>query len=214
MLSSRLASPRLLLALTLAALTPACADPSAAFDDFVKRSPPPAPKGDCPDAYIAPQPGDIDGDFFQTLLTSVNVEKPLYLLTTVTTSDLDGGLGLAIKLQPLDKVDRKTPIGDPLDVPAVAVGEDGKFTIDIPELVIPAAANSLAAVAATATVKYEGNVCGDGSFICGDVSGEAGALGQTFDLTGSTFTFQRITDPASYPDPVLNCEETPFVPAM
>lgn len=214
MLSTRLASPRLLLVLALGALTPACADPSSQFDDFVARSPPPAPPGDCPEAYIAPQAGEIDGAFFQTLLTSVNIKKPLFLLTTVTTEAQESGLGLAISLQPLDKRDRRTPVGDPIAVPAVPVGEDGKFKIEITGMTILAAANSLAPANATADVNYDGNLCGNGSFICGDVSGSASALGQTFDLSGSTFTFQRVTDPESYPEPLLDCEQTPFVPAM
>ncbi len=198
--------------MTLGALTSGCPDPGQAFDDFVERRPALEPSGDCPDAYLSPAPGDIDGDYFMTLLTSVNTSKPLFVLAKVTTEAQGDGLGLAMNLQFLDKNDRTTPVGTALDAAAVPVGTDGSFELDLPDLQIPAAANALAPVDATGSLHYTGNICGDGSFICGDLSGTANALGNTYDLTGSTFTIQRITDPAAYPEPLLDCKGTKLTP--
>jgi hypothetical protein len=216
MLSTRLVSPRLLLALTFVALgafTSACADPSTSFDDFVERSPPPPPPGDCPEAFASPAPGEMDGAYFVTMVTSLanapGEEKPLTLRGDITTVAQGGGLGLGLALQFFDKADWRTAVGETKTADPVPVGEDGKFTIELKTVVIAKEANCINGLGVTVDVTLMGNVCGVGSFLCGDLTGHV----LTTDFTG-TFTMQRITDEASYPDALLDCKQTEYTAAL
>lgn len=161
-----------------------------------------------------PAVGAMDGDYFMTLATSANVDKPIANLVTVTTEDQGGTLAMAWTIQALNKTDWTAPEGDPLPVAAVPVGDDGTFTIDIADLTIPPAANCLIGFPATAQIVFNGNVCGDGSFMCGDATGSAHAGTVDVDLLGTTWTMQRITDPANYPKALLDCKQTEYTAGL
>ena len=63
----------------------------------------------------------------------------------------------------------------------------------------------------SAQVNLTGHVCGGdlADFVCGAVTGSVSKPIPIADLTGSTFTMQRITDPMKYPTPLLDCAKTP-----
>ena len=212
MLSSRLVGSRLLLALTisaLGALTPACADPSKSFDDFVARSPAPLPPGDCPEAFASPAPGEMDGAYFVTMVTSLadapGEEKPLTLRADITND----AQGLGMTLQFFDSATWQTLIGEPKIVDPVVVSEEGKFTVPLTMVPLAKEANCVNGLSVSVDVTLVGNICGTGSFLCGDLSGKA----LTAEFTG-TFTMQRITDEANLPDALLDCKQTEYTATL
>lgn len=214
MLSTLVSLPRLPLVLVaaLGALVSACADPKQSFDEFVGRSPPPPPPGACPEAYVAQAPGQMDGEYLLTLSASVNAVKPILFIANITTVAEGAGLGMGMTIQALTVADQ-TPVGPVRDEAPVPVGDDGSFTLDLPDVEIPKDANALTPADAAADTVFEGSVCGDGGFLCGDVTGMT-TKPVSLDLAGSTFTFQRIEDPAAYPEPILDCKGTTVPPAM
>jgi hypothetical protein len=198
----------------LGALTPACADPSTSFDDFVGRSKPAPPPGDCPEAYASPSPGEMDGPYFVTMVTSLadapGEEKPLTLRGDITTVEQGSGLGLGMTIQFLDRADWRTLVGEPKTALPVEVGEDGKFTVHLTEVVMPKEANCVNGLGVTVDVDLMGNFCGDGAFLCGDLA-NGKVLSTSF---VGTFTMQRITDEANYPNAQLDCKQTEYTAAL
>ncbi|AKT43952.1 hypothetical protein [Chondromyces crocatus] len=181
-----------------------CADPEGEFDAFGQRyveihgsstTTTTTPTGAC----TLPEAGEIDGDHLLTLAVKLNPQKPVMFLAGVTTTAMGDGLGLSFKLQALDKADRKTPVGDATDVGPYEVNADGSFVADFPPLPVPAEANAITGSAITADVTLTGSLC-VGELVCGALDGTA-----VLNIDGSAFTLQKIEDPSSYPDAVINC---------
>jgi hypothetical protein len=145
-----------------------------------------------------------DGDFFMALSVSQSPTSPIVFLAALQF----GSDGMHASLQPLAASDRQTPVGAPIDAPpsgqaGYPVGPDGDFSADIAGVIVPAEANSISSTEIVADVTLSGTICADSG--CGTVGG---AVTQPImlDLTGSTFTMERVTGPDDYPEPPkINC---------
>jgi hypothetical protein len=198
---------------TLAAASFGCANPEASFNSFGDRydaifaSKPPTA---CPEAYVPLSAGGGDGKYLLVLSATQKPDEPILFLADVTTPATGGGVGIGFSLTPIDKTDRKTTVGDAQKFEPVEIDDSGKFEMDLALLLVPKEANTIAPIKVEANVTMTGNVCGDASFVCGDVKGET--VTPKVNLEGSTFTLMAIEDEKAFPDPVLNCEETPAKP--
>lgn len=201
------------LALGLAAASFGCANPEASFNDFGERydtifanKPPTA----CPDAYIPLASGAADGQYLLVLSATQKPDEPILFLAEVTTPAVDGAVGIAMTLTPVAKADRQTLVGDPQTFEAAPIDDSGKFEITMNGLNVPKDANTIIGLPVVADIVISGNVCGDASFMCGDVTGATQS--PKANLEGSTFTLMKVDDAADLPDPVLDCEETAAKP--
>lgn len=196
-----------------AAASLGCADPGASFSAFSERydkifaSKPPTA---CADPYIPLTSGAADGPYLLVLSATQKPDEPLLFFAEVTTPAVGGDVGLGFVATPVAKADRQTLAGDPQTFGPVAIDSSGAFTIDLPSLKVPKDANTIIGIDVEANVTLKGAVCGDASFACGDVTGST--VSPKANLEGSTFTLMRIEDEKNFPDPVIDCEETPAKP--
>lgn len=199
--------------LAAAAASVGCADPGASFNAFGERydkifaSKPPTA---CADPYIPLSSGEADGPYLLVLSATQKPDEPLLFFAEVTTPAIGGDVGIGLVVTPVAKVDRQTLTGDSQTFEPVAIDSSGAFTMELPGIKVPKAANTIIAVDVEASVTLKGSVCGDASFSCGDVTGET--VSPKANLEGSTFTLMRIEDEKDFPDPVLDCEEKPAKP--
>ena len=195
-----------------------CADPEGEFDAFGDRVRQAEGSGggggsgggaEC----TPPAPGEIDGDYLVALSARIKKPAPIVFLTKVETVDQGGQLALTLTFQPLSAADRKTPVGEPTGpLGPYLVAADGSFTLDLGPVFVPGEANPITGSDIEADADMMGKLCAPADFVCGEVTGVARA---SIELTldgGSTFTFQKVTDPASLPPPVIGCEKSPAAP--
>jgi len=207
MVSSRTSLLFMILTCGAAAMT-GCADPEGEFNDFTERTQKigsittttTTTTGDCQ----VPEVGAVDGDYLLTLSAKLNAKQPIMFLAHLTTAAMGEGLGFSMNLQPLAATDRKTPVGDAADVGPFQIEADGAFTADMPPLSVTGEANPITGSDIQADATLIGTFCAPAESLCGDVTGQAIAS-ITVALDGSTFTLQKIADPASYPEAVINC---------
>lgn len=197
----------------LAAVSSGCADPQGSFNDFAERydtifanKPPTA----CPDAYIPLTSGGADGQYLLVLSATQKPDEPILFLAEVTTPTVDGSVGIGLTVTPVAKADRQTLVGDAQTYEAVPIDDSGKFEMTMNDLAVPKDANTIIGVPVVANIVITGTICGDASFVCGDVVGAT--VSPKANLEGSTFTLMKVDDAADLPDPVLDCEETPAKP--
>lgn len=203
-----------------AALLAGCADPEGRYDDFQARDTAiredqaggdGGSDGGGGGAPCIPEAGAPDGDFLFSLSAYLNPRAPILFLTRLTTAASDGGLSFSLSFQPLEAADRRTPAGEPVDVGPYEASADGQFTAELPTIVVPSNANAISGRELEATITLTGALCAPADFVCGDVTGSL-VRPLALDLKGSTFAMERITDPSSYPEPVINCERDPALP--
>jgi hypothetical protein len=212
-------------ALTTTALLIGCADPAGRYDDFEARdttiredqssgggggSDGNGGAGGGGDNCL-PEAGAIDGDFLFSLSAYLNPRAPFLFVASLTTEASEGGLSFSLTFQPLVAADRRTPTGEPFDVGPFELSADGKFTAQLPTLVVPGDANPISGNELEATITLTGSLCAPADFICGVVTGSA-ARPIPLNLKGSNFAMERIADPSSYPAPVINCKRDPANP--
>jgi hypothetical protein len=195
-------------------LTAACADPEGAFDDFVARQTTASSSssggtggGGGGSGCTAPAVGELDGDHILVLSAKLSPKKPIVMSAKVTTADDGGKTAVTMQLQPLDALDRRTPVGAAIDVPVFPIEADGTFVLSVPSADVdgtanPITGNTLKGIAATLTGS---GMCSPFAFACGDVTGAIAT--PPVKLEGSTFTLQPITDPATYPETYINCAQ-------
>lgn len=190
-----------------------CTDPKVTFDAFVERydeiqaqKPPTA----CPDAYSPLAPGAGDGQYLIVLSATQAPDTPILFVGEVTTPAIGADVGIGFTITPLDKTDRTTKVGDAQTFEPTVIDGSGKLEYTLNGLKVPAKANTVAPIDVEANVVLAGNVCGDGSFVCGDVTGAV--ITPKVSLDGSTFTFMRVEEEGKYPDPVVNCAEDAAAP--
>jgi hypothetical protein len=187
-----------------------CVEPGDRYQDFLNRSGNRGAGGSDagrPDGGTCTVlPNSISGNYLLALSIVLAPTKPIVLLTGLTTPPFNGGTGLSFDAQPLSATDRTTPVGTPLVLGPFPVDANGHFQASVSGLNVTGAANSVTPGAAiTADVTLTGNLCGDGSFFCGTVSGHA-TQPITVSLTGSTFTLTQVTTPGALPArPKINC---------
>ena len=196
----------------LAALS-GCTDPNVTFDDFVKRyddiqskKPPTA----CPDVYSPLTPGGGDGQYLIVLAPVQGPDNPILFAGAVTTPAIGSDVGIGFTITPLDKTDRKTTVGEAQTFEAAVVDGSGAFELKMDGVKVPKEANTVAPINVEANIVLAGNVCGDATFSCGDVTGAV--VTPKVSLDGSTFTFMRVEKEGTFPDPVINCNEDPALP--
>ncbi|XXY54100.1 hypothetical protein WME91_23510 [Sorangium sp. So ce269] len=208
-------------ALPFASLLLGCADPEGRFNDFQARDTTireeQASGGGGSDGSgggggsCLPEAGAPDGDFLFSLSAYLNPQAPIVFLSTLTSEARDGGLSISLSFQALEAADRKTPTGTAVDVGPYEVSADGQFIAELPTIVVPGNANPISGSELEATITLSGALCAPTDFVCGDVTGTV-TRPLSLDLKGSTFAMQRITDPDSYPEPVINCDKKPARP--
>ncbi|WP_437621072.1 hypothetical protein [Sorangium sp. So ce1151] len=210
-------------ALPFASLLLGCADPEGRFDDFQARDTTiredqasgeggsDGSGGGGGGGSCLPEAGAPDGDFLFSLSAYLNPQAPIVFLSTLTSEARDDGLSISLSFQALEAADRKTPTGTPVDVGPYEVSADGQFTAELPTIVVPGNANPISGSELEATITLSGALCAPADFVCGDVTGTV-TRPLSLDLKGSTFAMQRITDPDSYPAPVINCDKKPARP--
>ena len=181
-----------------------CPDPQGEFDDFSARyeatKPPPV------EAACGTTVQTVEGDFFFALAAKLSPKTPITFKAVVTT-EADG---MHFSITPLDRMDRKTPIGDVAELGNYPIDADGNFTAAFPEMTIPGDANPITGSPIVATVSLSGAVCED--LICGDVSGTVTSPIMLDLAGGSTFTMVRV-EGENYPEPpIINCAGDPANP--
>jgi len=201
----------------VAATSFGCAAPEASFNAFTERydkieaAKPPAPPTECLDTYVPFAAGEADGQYLLVVSVVLKPKQPLLFFAEVTTPATDGDVGIGFTLTPVSKTDRQTLVGDKSKpFGPVALNESGEFELPMPGITVPKEANSVIDVPVDADILLMGNICGDAAFSCGDVTGET--VSPKADLKGSTFTLMRIDDEAKFPEPLLDCKETPADP--
>jgi hypothetical protein len=190
-----------------------CVDPGKDFDAFRARLPTttvadaggtPGDAGAC-----AVKPGGIQGQFLFALSASVKPNTPIVSLVDVTTPAFAGGTGITLGVQPLSAKDRRTPAGPSFTFGPFAVDAQGQFKADIKGLNVTGVANPVTPGAdIAADVVLAGNLCGDGRFFCGTVTGQT-TKPLPLDLSGSTFTLTLVDPGSTLPtQPKLDCAGT------
>jgi hypothetical protein len=200
--------------LALAGLT-GCPDTEGVFNDFGERYALANPGGDACSGVCTMPPamaGDGDGAYIFALSPILLPEGPLLFDTQMTVTDGPNGLQFTWLLQPLDRCDRMSPVGDPITIGPIDLAADGSFTAMPPPLsVTDGAANPLSGNPLVADIDLTGLICLS-DFSSGDLTGT------TIDppgikLDGSTWTLEPLAMPGVYPDPVkINCAGDPYGP--
>jgi hypothetical protein len=199
----------------VAAILAGCPDTEGEFDKFIDRyeainstATATTGTGGGGGGCAAPAVGEADGDFVFVLSAKLNPTLPVLFDSQLTTADGASGLELSFTLWALDAKDRSTKVGSSLgSFGPYAVGADGAFTAALPPLVVVGEANPFSGTELrTENVVLTGSVCGDDlDLICGDVTGNV-VKPITFNLQGSTFAFERLSAPGTYPpQPIINC---------
>lgn len=204
-----------------------CVDPGQSFNDFAARAQGAGGSGGAPDAggsagtdgggCVVPGPGTLTGTYLFTLSAKLKPTLPVLFTADVSTVAATGGSGsaLKLKLQALAYWDRKTAVGSAVDIPPITIEQDGQLdtSTPLPSLTIVGTANPiLPGEPITATATLHGQICGVQDFYCGTVTGNVTSPIPT-PLTGSTYTFNKITDPSNYPSPLLDCAKSAADPA-
>ncbi len=153
--------------------------------------------------------GELDGEFLFVLSAKpAGAKKPVLFDTKLTTAMGASGLEFSMDFQPLQAVDRKTPVGTPLKLGPYPISKGGGFDAKFPPLTVVGDANPiLPGQEITAEVEIIGKFCAPADFVCGIVNGNV-TKPVPIDLSKpqSTFTMTRLTTPGAYPEPPkINC---------
>ena len=184
-------------------------EPEAKYDEFLENTEEERDEAHNQRMDVGSQLADVSGTFLFAISTIVDATKPLQFIAEVTfVAEGSGGM-ISMTLQPLaltqgSTTEPRTPVGDPIEVPAVAVDESGRFTIpSLGTLMVTGDANPITGSDISADVSLEGNILSEDLF-CGLAGGEV-FQPLMLNLMGSTFAAERIesTDPASLPQDVL-----------
>ncbi|MEJ7729310.1 MAG: hypothetical protein WKG00_08845 [Polyangiaceae bacterium] len=191
------------LALAAAAVTclAGCPNVQGELEDFEKREvetrPPPVPV-ECGTAATT-----VEGRFLFALSTELSPKNPVLFDTEITTDA--GGLNFAVTA--LNEADRKTPVGDTIDVGPYPIDTaTGTFVAALPKLTVDGTANPITTGSQiVATVTLAGAVCEEA--LCGDITG---VVEEPIDytLTKSTFYMQKLAEGEATPaQPFIDCDK-------
>lgn len=143
---------------------------------------------------------NLDGTYLVTASINQAPKRPVLIRSVITSSN--GGKTLLVDAVALSAADRKTEVGSHFAVGPFSLANDGTFNINIPALDLPGEANPVTGTQILGNVTMSGTA--DPDFSCGALTGN---LTKPFeiDMTGSTFTMQRVTG-TDYPEPpAINC---------
>jgi hypothetical protein len=154
----------------------ACSDARGAYEAFGAR----ADEAERDDAgtdagpCTPPSPGEISGRALIAIGTSISPGRPILFLGDLETPEMDGKTAVTFRYRPLDASDRKTEVGDVLELGPFVVESDGSFVAPTGEATLPGEANALLpGVPITSDLTLHGTICGVQTFYCGTVTGEA-----------------------------------------
>jgi hypothetical protein len=151
-----------------------------------------------------PSPTTLGGTFFLAASATIAPTNPIVFRATL---EWPNGTSLSMRLQPLAAADRKSPVGSESVLEPVPVSADGTLQTGTYFLFVPAEANPITTSDIELDVGFSGVMCGNQDFYCGNLHGNL-TKPLALDLSGSTFTLQRVADPSTYPDPpYINCEK-------
>ena len=181
-----LSAPLLIASATTLAVS-GCADASGRFQQFEDRRG--ALEGDAgaPGSAAAgaggadgsckpPAPGVVHGLALLALETSALPGAAILFFGQVETPELDGATAVKYSYKALDASDRRTPVGEPLEVGPFGLGDDGHFDAKTAESTLPGSANAiLPGVEITSVLTLHGTICGVSDFYCGTVTGDVSA---------------------------------------
>jgi len=193
----------------------ACVDPEGSFNDFVDRSKAlgvggtTADAGDC----TPPAPGEVEGNVFLAVSLSIAKTLPVTLAGTLESPEVNGRPSILLKLSALNYSDRKTPVQTEI-IPRgpYVIDETGSFTAELPQEVIPAAANAVTKQDSESQVTLTGKVCGKSDFYCGTLVAQI--IQPALPNVQGTYALTFVDDLATIPpDPVyINCEREVAAP--
>jgi hypothetical protein len=210
---------RTLLAISFPALAlTGCPDAEGQYDEFKDRHYALYPPGSGGEGgattdggtCVPPKPGEMDGDYLFTFAAVLDPTKPVLFATKVTTADAGGLTSMSWTIQGLLWSDRKTLVGDPIQLPAATINADGTFKAKLPPLSLVGETNPFSHSPLEADVTLEGKFCGSGPY-CGTFSGNV-TKPIPLDLAGSSWTLEKVTG-TDYPEPpTVNCKGLLAVP--
>jgi hypothetical protein len=183
------------------------------FDSDYKRIFPPTSGAGGAMMCAAPEAGALDGDFVFAVSANLDRTKPLLFDTDLVTTAAGDSVEFSLTIQPLNAMDRMTPLGSMTTVGPFPVNADGTFVADLPPIDVPGEANPISGNPITADITLTGALCPSdggggaggmsGSFFCGTLDGFAN---EVIPLMGSTWTMEELSAPGMFPDlPKINC---------
>jgi len=190
------------------ASSPDAIDQDGAVDDVV------AADQATPEAAVCEALGatDVTDPYLFSLSAKLLPTSPILCVGTLKISQGASGPEVSFEIQPLLVSDKKTPVGEPIVGGPFPIQADGSFVAEFGAITVAGAANPISGSDLETTVTLTGAagaMCKPADFICGDVSGTVSKPLTSYDLSGgSRFTFQRITDPDTYPVAVIDCQGT------
>ena len=191
-----------------------CADARGRFQDFQNRLA--ADAGATPDSGTAcspPAPNSVEGPALLAIDTSLTAGHPILFLGTIDTPPLAGTTAVHFSYRALDSLDRRTRVGDSLEVGPFAL-VDGVLVAPVPESTLDGDANPiLHGVPITSTMTLTGQICGVAPFYCGTLSGSTSGL-----LSGpfsGTFGITLLDGPDAVPaEPRFGCGPNDLAPPL
>ncbi len=165
---------------------------------------------------VVPKPGELDGDYFLTLSMKLAPSKPFVFAVNVTTEAFVGQVGMRWTIRNLLWSDRKTPVGDPIapTPPPMApflIDALGTVHVQLDAFAVLGEANPLTHTPVMFDATLEGAVCGGGGFFCGTFGGYI-TKPIPVDLTGSTWTLQKVSGAVFPEPPAIDCAKNLAAP--
>jgi len=192
-----------------------CADARGRFEDFQKRlerdagSEPGYDGGPCE----PPAPGAVSGPALLAIDTSLSAGHPILFLGSIDTPAVEGTTGVHFVYRALDSEDRKTRVGDELEVGPFALRE-GELIAPVPESTLDGRANPLLYGAPiTSEMTLTGHICGVQPFYCGTAKGStSGLISGAFD---GNFGITLLAGPDAVPEqPRYGCDAAQIAPPL
>ncbi|MCA9674220.1 MAG: hypothetical protein H6708_09510 [Kofleriaceae bacterium] len=183
-----------------AAADAGCVDPRGDYDAFGDRL---VDAGaTVVDGPIQSTLPDVTGDWYMGVRPDLPEDRIMQLRVTFTFTPVTTNTGtLAFDGYALD-LTTLAPIGDAFVDTGAAIGSDGRGDLDLVGM-LPAAANPVSGSNAAVNAVLHAELRAE-DFVCGTVSGQAGAL----PLAGTTWAAARITSD-TLPALVWSCDQQP-----
>ncbi len=187
-----------------------CVDAGKSYDEYGSRVTDAGIEVEVDGAIVSQLP-NVDGDWLIAVRPGLPEDRILQFSTALLMTPITENTGaLDISAQPLSVADR-TAVGEPFEAEDQAVASDTSFDISFVGQ-LPAAANPVSGSNAAVNAVLHGSIHTD-SFLCGTLTGTAGALtldGACPGPTCTTWAAIRISDTSALPAPIWNCESEPL----
>ena len=191
-----------------------CADARGRFEEFQNRFQSRQDSGILDETYDGgpcdpPAPGTVSGPALLAIDTSLAAGHPILFLGLIDTPEQDHTTAVHFSYRALDSDDRKTRVGDELEVGPFPLRE-GELVALVPESELPGDANPvLHGAPITSEMTLTGHICGVSSFYCGTLQGQStGLLSGPF---SGTFGISLLSGPDAVPvRPRFGCGSEDF----